>query len=399
MRKEEYRMALRILLLHVLLGVSFGNAMSQHVPAFSFSFNQPFGKYAVGFKAVQQYDRSRSFSMDSPSQAGPSAPGRPLQTLIWYPAIPSKTPPMTLGNFEDLVAHETSFDNPALHGPPQDFVHSFMQGTENGQTISIENATPEHHRFPVVVYAPSINAPNIENIEICEYLASYGFVVIASPSMGAASRHMAVETSDANAQAEDILFLIKFSKTLKDVSAKDVAVIGYSWGGTGALLAATDDPKIRALVSFDGSFRYGPMQSINSAKFTIPLLFFSRGETPLANPTLSDPTQKANARILNEWTHGDLFQIRMLAISHIQFSSLYQRSERFKREGAHFVPAGYSLRDGDESYGWIARYTMEFLKAYLKHDQNAHTYLMRSPSENDVPARLMMTSFRPAVRE
>jgi len=392
-------MARKILLLCVLLSASFGNARSQQISAFSFSFDQPFGKYAVGFRTVPQYDRSRSFSMDSPSQAGTPTLGRPMQTLIWYPAVPSKTPPMTFGNFEDLLAHETSFEKPALHGPPQDFVHSFMQGTESGQTISLENATPEHHRFPVVVYAPSLNAPNIENIELCEYLASYGFVVIASPSMGATSRHMTVETSDANAQAEDILFLIKFAKTLKDVNVNEVAVIGYSWGGTGALLAAADDPQIRALVALDGSFRYGPMQSVNPAKFTIPLLFFSRGETPLATPTLNDPTQKANARILNEWMHGDLFQIRMLAISHIQFSSLYQRSERFKREGAQFVPAGYSLRDGDESYGWIARYTMEFLKAYLEHDQNAHTYLMRNPSENDVPVRLMMTSFRPAVRK
>jgi hypothetical protein len=92
----------------------------------------------------------------------------------------------------------------------------------------------------------------------------------------------------------------------------------------------------------------------------------------------------------------DLLQIRMLAISHIQFSSLFQRSERFKHEGPHFVPGGYSLEDGSESYGWIARYTKEFLESYLKHDRNAHAFLMHSPAENQVPSRLMTTSFRPA---
>jgi hypothetical protein len=99
-------------------------------------------------------------------------PGRPLQTLIWYPAIPSKLPAMTLGNFEELIAHETSFDEPALHGAPQDFVNTFMRGTDGARTISMKEAAPEGHRFPVIVYAPSINAPNIENIELCEYLAS-----------------------------------------------------------------------------------------------------------------------------------------------------------------------------------------------------------------------------------
>lgn len=39
----------------------------------------------------------------------------------------------------------------------------------------------------MIVYAPSVNAQSFENIEFCEYLASYGFVVIASPSMGASS--------------------------------------------------------------------------------------------------------------------------------------------------------------------------------------------------------------------
>jgi dienelactone hydrolase len=391
-------MTFRRALLCILLSAFHGIAHSQQTPSFSFTFNQPFGAYAVGFKVVQQYDRSRSFSTASAGQTSESIPGRPLQTLIWYPAIPSKSSPMSLGDFEDLIAHETSFIVPTLHGPSQDFVHAFMHGTEEDRTVSVKDATLEGHRFPVIVYAPSVNAPAIENIEFCEYLASYGFVVVAGPSMGASIRHMEVDTTVANAQAADIHFLIQFAKTLKDVNAKEVAVLGYSWGGTGALLAAAHDEHIRALVALDGSFRYGPMQSVDPGKFRIPLLFFSRGETPLATPALSDPTQKANAAILNEWTHGDLFQIRMLAISHIQFSSLYQRSERFKREGAQFVPAGYSLQDGSESYGWIARYTKEFLEAYLKHEQNAHAYLVNSPAGNEVPSRLMMISFRPSSR-
>lgn len=303
---------------------------------------------------------------------------------------------MTLGNFEDLIGHETSFDQLPQNGPSQHFVHTFMQETEGEKTVSFENAPPAHHRFPLVVYAPSLNAPNFENIELCEYLASYGFVVVASPSMGASVRHMAVDTTDAHAQSADILFLIKLAQTRRDVSKREVAVIGYSWGGTGALLAAAADPHIRALVALDGSFRYGAKPPVNAAKVAVPLLFFSRGETPLATPSLSDPTQKANARILNEWTHADLLQIRMLAISHIQFSSLFQRSNRFKREGRQFVPAGYSLQDGAESYGWIARYTMQFFQAYLNHNQSARAYLLRSPSENGVPPRLMLTSFRPA---
>jgi dienelactone hydrolase len=389
-------MTFRPALLCVLLTALSGIAKSQQASPFSFSFQQPFGKYQVGFRVVEQYDRSRSFPMDSPGQTNSLNPGRPLQTLIWYPSIRSTGSTMTLGDFENLIAQETSFVAPSLHGPSQDFVHAFMQGTEQERTVSIKDAKPDSHKFPLIVYAPSVNAPSFENIELCEYLASYGFVVIASPSLGASVRHMEVSPTDAQAQAADILFLLRFAKTLKNANTKDAAVVGYSWGGTGALLAAADGRHLRAMVALDGSFRYAPVQSVDPATCRIPLLFFSRGETPFATTELSDSAEKANARILNEWVRGDLWQIRMLAISHIQFSSLFQRSERFKHEGAHFVPAGYSLQDGSESYGWIARYTKEFLEAYLKHDPNAHAFLMHRPAENRVPSRLMTTSFRPA---
>jgi hypothetical protein len=159
------------------------------------------------------------------------------------------------------------------------------------------------------------------------------------------------------------------------------------------------DSHISASVALDGSFRYEPPPNVDAGKITIPLLFFSRGETPLATSVVSESPVKQDPRVVNDWTHGDIFQIRMLAISHIQFSSLYQRSERFKHEGMQFVPAGYSVADGDESYGWMARYTLEFLKANLTHDRSARTFLMRSSSDNGVPSRLMATSFRPAAQK
>jgi hypothetical protein len=98
--------------------------------------------------------------------------------------------------------------------------------------------------------------------------------------------------------------------------------------------------------------------------------------------------------VLNEWTRGDLFHIRLLAVSHIQFSSLYQRSERFRKEALQFSPADYSLEEGAESYNWMARYTLEFLDAYLKHDPEAIGFLKRTPAENGVPKHLVAASFR-----
>ena len=377
-----------------LLCACFSVANSQSSPPFQFRFPQPLGEYAIGLKVVQQYDSSRTFSVDGGETLKSK---RPLQTLFWYPAKYSEAIPMTLGDFEELISRETSFDTPSMHGPSQDFVHAFMQGTESEGTLSIRDAVPVPKRFPVIVYAPSLNAPSFENIELCEYLASNGFVVIASPSMGASTRHMQVNASEGAGEAADILFLIDFAKTVPEADVRKVGIIGYSWGGTGALLAAAADSRIRALVALDGSFRYDAPQNVDAGKIAIPLLFFNRGETPLATPEAAESPVEHDPRILNEWIHADVLQVRMLGISHIQFSSLYQRSERFRKEGLQFVPAGYSLADGNESYGWVARYTMAFLKANLMHDRNVRKLLTRRPAENGVPPRLIAVSFRPAV--
>ena len=84
----------------------------------------------------------------------------------------------------------------------------------------------------------------------------------------------------------------------------------------------------------------------------------------------------------------------MLAMSHIQFSSLYQRSERFRTEALQFSPADYSLDEGAASYGWVARYSVAFCEAYLKHDRGALLFLKRTPAENGVAPHLMSITSR-----
>ena len=373
---------------------------------FQFRFTQKPGPYAVGIKVIELYDRSRVFKAAS-AATGTQTPAegpRPLQTLVWYPAEASNSKPMTIGDYAALVQTETSFGKPVAQGKAQSFVESFTHGTTSLQTWAIRDATPKSGRYPIVVYAPSLNATATENIELCEYLASYGFVVMASPSMGASERVMTIDLPGANAEGRDISFLIDDATSLPDTDSAAVAVIGYSWGGMSALFSAARDKRIDALVSLDGSFRYAPALvqqagDVHPDQMTIPMLFFSRAEESLEAwaAASQDKGQFCVAsNVLNEWTHGDLYHLQMLAISHIQFSSMFQRSERFRKEGLHFVPADYSLEEGAESYNWIARYTLEFLDAYLRHDPEAATFLRRTPSENGVPKHLIAASFGPA---
>ena len=215
---------------------------------------------------------------------------------------------------------------------------------------------------------------------------------------------MTIDIAGANAEARDISFLIDFAKTLPDADVSEIAAIGYSWGGMAALFAAARDSRIDALVSLDGSFRYSPgtvleAGDVHPDRMVIPLLVFSRAEETLESWDAQHQGKDQGGtapNVLNQWTQGDLLHIHTLALSHIQFSSLYQRSERFRREGLQFSPADYSLDDGAVSYNWTARYAVEFLNAYLKHDATAMLFLKRAPAENGVPKHLIANDFRPA---
>ena len=231
---------------------------------------------------------TRAFITPSTDDLGKPYQGeraRPLQTLIWYPAKKSTGKAMTVGDYGNLMASETSFEKPRLNHDAQDWIKG-MTPTLAMPLWAVRDAPQEPGRFPLVVYAPSFSAMSWENADLCEYLASHGYVVVASPDMGATTRNMTVDLTGIDAQTRDISFLIGYGQTLSNVDISKVAVAGFSWGGISNLFAAARDSRIDALVAFDGSMRYFPglvkqAGDVHPEAMTIPLLFFSQGDMSL----------------------------------------------------------------------------------------------------------------------
>jgi dienelactone hydrolase len=155
------------------------------------------------------------------------------------------------------MASETSFAKPRLDHPAQDWIKG-MTPTLAMPLWAVQDAPPESGRFPLVVYAPSFSAMSWENADLCEYLASHGYVVVESPDMGATTRNMTGDLTGIDAQARDISFLIGYGQTLPNTDISKVAVAGFSWGGISNLFAVARDSRIDALIAFDGSMRYFP---------------------------------------------------------------------------------------------------------------------------------------------
>jgi dienelactone hydrolase/predicted negative regulator of RcsB-dependent stress response len=366
-----------------------------------FHFTEKPGPDAVGLKVVEQYDFSRSYRSVTDKLGKPyqGERARPLQTLIWYPAEKSSGKRMTVGDYGDLLATETSFGQPELSPDWKQWIDG-MKPTLKDSMWAVRNARLLAGRFPVVIYAPSLSSMSWENADLCEYLASHGYVVVASPDMGATSRDMTSDLVGIDAQAQDISFLIGYAQTLPDTEMSEIAVTGFSWGGISNLFAAARDNRIDALVALDGSMRYYPglvkaATDVHPEQMTIPMLFFTQGPTSLeklARHSISKDTEGPN--VLNAWTHGDLITVDDMALVHVEHSSIYQRNEDIWKDYPSSRKADYSRADGIVGYAWVARYTLEFLDAYLKHDVQAMAFLKKTPAEVGVPPHMMTVDFR-----
>ena len=202
----------RFLLRIVAVATTVVGALAQNAPLFQFT-EKP-GPHAIGLKVVEQYDysrtsRSRTDDLGKPYQRERA---RPLQTLIWYPAEKSAGKPMTVGDYGKLAATEMSFDRPTLSVDQKHWLDG-IKPTVAMPMWAVRDAPPVSGRFPIVIYAPSFSAMSWENADLCEYLASHGYVVIASPDMGASTREMTDDLTGIGAQARDISFLIGYAET------------------------------------------------------------------------------------------------------------------------------------------------------------------------------------------
>lgn len=281
-----------------------------------------------------------------------------------------------------------------------------LNSSFDGSLWAVRDAKPEDGHYPVLIYAPSDSSVAWENADLCEYLASHGYVVLASPSMGASTRDMTDDVEGINEQARDISFLITYAGTLPDTDISRVAAVSFSWGGISSLFAAARDPRIGALAEMDGSMRYYPglvkqAGDVHPEKVKIPLLFFTANTTDYIESIQrfhGPPGDVVGPSVLNAWKHGDLFTVNMLGMSHPEFCSMYERMKT-AQTFAEDVVADFGRPDANTGYAKAALYTLKFLDAYLKKDASAKAFLARTPADNGIPKHFMGISARFAASD
>lgn len=377
-------------------------APSASLAGSNFTRINPPGPHAVGLTVVEQYDLARGYRGTTDVNTGKAVTGaraRPIQTFIWYPALKTSKPAMTVADYLKIGASDDDFEHtPAERGALEVKFAQQRTGALSPARAKVELAAPMQARrdataapgkFPVVIYAPSFSAWAFENADLCEYLASQGYVVIASPSIGQASRDMTTDLEGVETQAADIEFLIGYAYGLPQADTRRLAVIGYSWGGLANVLAAAKDSRIDALVALDGSVRSWPQllkqaAYATQARATAPLLYVA--SRPREIEDLAEG-RNAVTSPLNHMKYADVYRVTLAPMVHENFSVMFgQRLLGDSRYG------DYDKDELSTANAWMETYVRRFLDAYLKGDAASQAFLDLPAARSGAPAHLLTTS-------
>ncbi len=370
-----------------------------------FTFSNTPGVHGVGVRYVKQYDRTRAFperGLLASVFAGKDDRGRPIQTVIWYPAEKGGQG-VRYDDYLRLVGWESDFErSPKEQAKTVDaWLQMVTDGKRKGQVESerrrsmwaVRDAVPKAGKFPVVIYAPSYNNTAFENADIAEFLASHGYIVIAAPTIGTKNRWIRKDLKHAELQADDIRFLIDYARTLPQADMTRVAAAGFSWGGLSNVLAAAKDERIKALVCIDGAVRYfntivKQARYADPAKLRTPLLFLA--QSPASMETNIRYKEDMSGSFISRLSNADVYLLTMYPMEHPHFGSAFIRLDDAAGY-KEYTPAEVSF-----AYSLGARYILNFLNAYLKNDPAGRAYLANRPVTNGAPPHALTMEIIPA---
>lgn len=338
----------------------------------------PAGPHAVGFRVIQ-----------------PGKSEGPAQILTWYPAAG----PGAALRYADLMA--TRLTGLWTNLTPQQLQEGKARqqaqlirrlgpsgpGVLDAHLHATLQAPPAPGRFPLVVYAPGMGGPADENADLCEYLASHGYVVMASVGMGADGREVEETLAGVLPQVADIKALIGQAAVLTNADPQRVALMGWSWGGLSILFAAEQIKQVAAVISLDGTREPALTRQIDVKRLTAPWLYVSR--TPDTIPQINRSGIDTTFSLLNEARHTTVTQLIMYPMQHADFISLRLR------EASDAGYEEYSREEVRQAFGMVALYVRHFLDAHLRGQAAGRGFLERKPVANGALPHSIRIETRP----
>ncbi len=347
------------------------------------------GPFAVGFETAEFYDHSRVIGYKNSSDGTPrrGERGRPVQVCVWYPALDGDDArtvvygeyvfphpvDMRFFDFLTMLQMREIHDRilPSLNNDRQ-----VMLELMNMKCDAVRDAFHREGSFPLVIYNPGSSSGIAENIVMCEYLASHGYIVAATHSIGAAFLYAEVDQIDLEALVRDAEFILASLRDWPHLDRDKLAVIGFGIGGTGALILQMRNRDVDAVVGLgdvhimrehagfiEENPRYDP------ARLRVPVLEVCRADTG-----------SIDTGVLEAYRYSDRYLLTVSGMEDVHFTS-YGAISAMVPDTTSPPPETKRL-----AYETVCRYVLNFMKAHLDGDDEAHAFIGRPPQDNGIAA-------------
>ncbi|MBW2973787.1 alpha/beta fold hydrolase [Candidatus Woesearchaeota archaeon] len=128
-----------------------------------------------------------------------------------------------------------------------------------GQTLMGDLYIPENKyklKFPTVIVCHGIggNKDEYNKVDLAETLYNEGFIALKFDFAGRGKSEGKFEDITLSQQATEISSAIDAAYSLPQVDKKEIGLVGHSFGGSAAIMAATKDRRIKSLVTISAAY-------------------------------------------------------------------------------------------------------------------------------------------------
>ncbi len=353
------------------------------------------GPYKVGFKLINVADYSRS-SFTKPGDNDPLQShdrGRQIRIYLWYPVSSSVSkPPMlfekyVLSSIEDFGPHQEAQSDifecvelPLVRGLLKENLIDLLQKP----AAAIQKAPVADGLFPLIIFGQGLYYESpITHAVLCEYLASFGFVIATSPLMGTHSYLVDLNIIDLETQVRDMEFILSHCWRFRFVDKNRLGLIGFDLGSMSSLLLLMRNTDIDVFTSLDSGIMFKHNTELLKQspyycpeKLRIPIMHITRTKTENENMNVIE-----DHSLFESAVYADISLLRFENMRHVDFTSYVT----YGMEKA--VPFYWGAARGNpkSSYELMCRYILNFLRAHLYGDKECLSFLKSDPKEHEVP--------------
>jgi hypothetical protein len=234
------------------------------------------GPYAVGFRNIYQFDRTRTWRTTRGYEKpfAPDLNGRPIRISVWYPAI------------RDAWSRQMRFEDYVKPGGPREFgdlntilalrekvFSSFRSPPGRWSELmttpvnAYADAKPANGRFPLLLFAGALNDTSTTSVSVlAEFVASHGYVVATVPLLGPSNEQteQGRMPSDRERAVQDLEFAWSMMCAQPNVDQTETGVFGHSLGGIEAVIFAMRNANVSAVVGLDGTYGFKGLGTVLS---------------------------------------------------------------------------------------------------------------------------------------